>query len=273
MVNSLRPLYFRSAVNAQQPDHVRCGKDAERANGHTTTNYHVEMSDLENSTPVYLGTQPIRTSTAATSGEEVTIEGETYYKISTVDRMRPFFMSIVSHSDHWMFLASNGGLSAGRVNSDYALFPYYTDDKITEAAETTGSKTIILTESDGRRMLWQPFSEQNAGVYTIERNLYKNTCGNKVIFEEVNHDLALTFSYQWAASERFGFMRQARLKSSASTSTQVSVLDGIQNVLPHGVPEGLQRSSSNSGRCLQKMRVGGGQSGHLCAECNHLRQG
>lgn len=86
------------------------------------------MSDLENSTPVYLGTQPIYTSTAATSGEEVTIEGETYYKISTVDRMRPFFMSIVSHSDHWMFLASNGGLSAGRVNSDYALFPYYTDD-------------------------------------------------------------------------------------------------------------------------------------------------
>ncbi len=38
-------------------------------------------------------------------------------------------------------------------------------------------------------MLWQPFSEQNAGVYTIERNLYKNTCGNKVIFEEINHDL------------------------------------------------------------------------------------
>ena len=160
-----------------------------------------------------------------------------------------------------MFLASNGGLSAGRVNSDYALFPYYTDDKITEAAETTGSKTIILTESDGRRMLWQPFSEQNAGVYTIERNLYKNTCGNKVIFEEVNHDLALTFSYQWAASERFGFMRQARLKSSASTATQVSVLDGIQNVLPHGVPEGLQRSSSNLVDAYKKCELEGDHLG------------
>ena len=261
MVNSLRPLYFRSAVNAQQPDHVRCGKDAERANGHTTTNYHVEMSDLENSTPVYLGAQPFHTSTTATSGEEVTIGGETYYKISTVDRMRPFFMSIVSHSDHWMFLASNGGLSAGRVNSDFALFPYYTDDKITEAAETTGSKTIILVESDGRRMLWQPFSEQNAGVYTIERNLYKNTCGNKVIFEEINHDLELTFSYQWAASERFGFMRQARLKSSASKPTKVSVLDGVQNVLPHGVPEGLQRGSSNLVDAYKKCELEAGNVG------------
>ena len=150
----------------------------------------------------------------------MTIEGETYYKISSVDQMRPFFMSIVSHSDHWMFLASNGGLSAGRVNSDHALFPYYTDDKITEAAETTGSKTIVLVEGVDRRMLWQPFSEQNRGVYSIERNLYKNAYGNKVIFEEVNHDLALTFRYQWSASERYGFVRQARLESSAADSTK-----------------------------------------------------
>ena len=175
--------------------------------------------------------------------------------------MRPFFMSIVSHSDHWMFLASNGGLSAGRVNSDHALFPYYTDDKITESAETTGSKTILLVESDGRRMLWQPFSDQNVGVYTIERNLYKNACGNKVIFEEINHDLALTFSYQWAASERFGFLRHARLTSSASTATKVSVLDGIQNVLPHGVPEGLQRGSSNLVDAYKKCELEQGNLG------------
>ena len=255
-------VYFRFAVNAQQLDHVRCSKDAARANkGHTRTSYHVEMSDKENRTPIYLGLQPFHTSTTSPSGEEITLDGETYYKIRFVDRMRPFFMSIVSHSDHWMFLASNGGLSAGRVNSDHALFPYYTDDKITESAETTGSKTILLVESDGRRMLWQPFSDQNVGVYTIERNLYKNACGNKVIFEEINHDLALTFSYQWAASERFGFLRHARLTSSASTATKVSVLDGIQNVLPHGVPEGLQRGSSNLVDAYKKCELEQGNLG------------
>jgi hypothetical protein len=219
------------------------------------------MSDKENSTPIYLGLQPVHTSATPTSGEEVTIEGETYYKISSVDRMRPFFMSIVSNSDHWMFLASNGGLSAGRVNSDYALFPYYTDDKITESAETTGSKTVILMETDDRRMLWQPFSEQNAGVYTVERNLYKNACGNKVIFEEVNQDLQLTFSYQWAASERFGFMRHSRLSSLAAKARKVSVLDGIQNVLPYGVPEGLQRSSSNLVDAYKKCELEEGNLG------------
>ena len=140
------------------------------------------MSATDNRKPIYIGQQPFQTSSSPVSGEEVTLEGETYYKISSVDQMRPFFMSIVSHSDHWMFLASNGGLSAGRVNSDHALFPYYTDDKITESTENTGSKTIVLVESEERQMLWQPFSDQNRGVYSIQRNLYKNAYGNKVIF-------------------------------------------------------------------------------------------
>ena len=53
-------------------------------------------------------------------------------------------MSIVSNSNHWLFISSTGGLSAGRKNSNYALFPYYTDDKITESSDHTGSKTIFL---------------------------------------------------------------------------------------------------------------------------------
>ncbi|MBF50683.1 MAG: hypothetical protein CL839_08325, partial [Crocinitomicaceae bacterium] len=172
------------------------------------------MSASDHAKPIYLGQQPYHAADTSSSGQEITLEGETYYKISAVDRMRPFFMSIVSHSDHWMFIASNGGLSAGRKNSDFALFPYYTDDKITEAAETTGSKTIVLVDSGQHRLLWQPLSDQNKGVYRIERNLYKNAFGNKVIFEEVNHDLGLTFQYQWAASERYGFVRHAKLTAT-----------------------------------------------------------
>ena len=243
--SNTHPAYFSSAVNAQQVDHVRCKDYPAWAYGRAKTDYPVEMNETEFRKPIYCGQKPFQTASTPTSGQEVTIEGETYYKIGSVDRMRPFFMSIVSHSDHWMFLSSNGGLSAGRVNSDQALFPYYTDDKITESAETTGSKTIILVDSEECRMLWQPFSEQNKGAYAIERNLYKNAYGNKVIFEEVNHDLALTFRYQWAASERYGFVRHARLESSASQALRVSVLDGVQNLLPYGIPEGLQRGSSN----------------------------
>ena len=228
-----------------------------------TQDHHdpLEMSATQNAKPIHLGPQPFQALKHSVSGKEVTLDGETYYKISAVDRMRPFFMSIVSHSDHWMFLSSNGGLSAGRKNSDFALFPYYTDDKITEAAETTGSKTVVLVEGEDRRTLWLPFSEQYRGSYNLERNLYKNAFGNKVIFEEVNHDLGLSFQYQWAASEEFGFSRHAKLTSTSSSTTKVSLLDGIQNVLPYGVPEGLQRGSSNLVDAYKKCELEGDSLG------------
>ena len=90
--------------------------------------------------------------------KKVSIDNETYYKITNNDAMRPFFMSIVSDSNHWMFISSNGGLTAGRKDSENALFAYYTDDKITELADTTGSKTIFQIESDNGTKILEPFS-------------------------------------------------------------------------------------------------------------------
>lgn len=176
---------------------------------------------------------------------QVQIEGEPYFKISNSDLMRPFFMSIVSNSNHWIFIASNGGLSAGRKDAENALFPYYTDDKITEAAETTGSKTILLVHKAGKVQRWEPFSERFDGMYTITRNLLKCAYGNKVVFEEVNHDLALTFRYKWSTSDTYGFVKEATLINEADEKTKVSVLDGIQNIMPYGVPSDLQMRSSN----------------------------
>lgn len=177
--------------------------------------------------------------------EVVEFEKERYFKMSNHDAMRPFFMSIVSDANHWMFISSNGGLSAGRKNAEYALFPYYTDDKITESADITGSKTIFQIHSGTQTHIWEPFSERHTGKYTISRNLYKSIYGNKIIFEEINHDLVLTFSYQWSSSKLFGFVRKAWLKNSSGDDYQITLLDGIQNIMPFGVPSDLQRSTSN----------------------------
>ena len=219
------------------------------------------MNETENRKPLYIGSQPFQHKIEDIEGKETIIGGETYYKIKAVDGMRPFFMSIVSHSDHWMFISSNGGLTAGRINSDNALFPYYTDDKITESVGTTGSKTIVRVEENDRILLWEPFSANHQGLYRLERNLYKNAFGNKIIFEEINLDLALTFSYQWAMSERFGFVRHSELSSNGASTRNVNVLDGVQNVLPYGVPEGLQRSSSNLVDAYKKCELEGGNLG------------
>ena len=172
-------------------------------------------------------------------------ENESYFKISDHDGIRPFFMSIVSDSNHWMFISSNGGLTAGRKNPEYALFPYYTDDKITESADITGSKSIFRIKTDDSILVWEPFSERFTGKFSISRNLYKSIYGNKIIFEEINHDLGLKFSYQWNSSKVFGFVRKASLQNTSGNDYQISLLDGIQNIMPFGVPSDLQRSTSN----------------------------
>ena len=188
---------------------------------------------------------PLKFQEARTKGELVTIEGEAFYKISHSEQMRPFFMSLVSDSNHWMFLSSNGALTAGRKNSEFALFPYYTDDKITESLEVTGSKTIFRVRKGGRELLWEPFSNRYEGLYKIRRNLYKNTYGNKIIFEEENLDLDLVFSYQWNSSNQFGFVKKAKLSNRAGEGVSVQLLDGLQNLMPFGVTTELQNTRSN----------------------------
>ncbi|TVQ66405.1 MAG: hypothetical protein EA360_06100 [Balneolaceae bacterium] len=177
--------------------------------------------------------------------EVVTINNESWFKIADHDKMRPFFMNIVSDSNHWMFISSNGGLSAGRKNNSYSLFPYYTDDKITESADTTGSKTILKVEQEGKPEIWEPFSERYTGKFSIRSNLYKSFYGNKILFEEINHDLGLTFRYQWNSSNLFGFVRKAELINHSGKRCRGTVLDGIQNLLPYGVEPDMQTQSSN----------------------------
>ncbi len=175
----------------------------------------------------------------------VEFEGEKYYKIANNDAMRPFFMSIVSDSNHWMFISSNGGVTAGRKNAEFALFPYYTDDKITEFADVTGSKTIFQIRFEDKELVWEPFSERFNDKYNLTRNLYKNFYGNKIIFEEIHNDLQLTFRYQWNSTNIFGFVKKSEIINNSNKDYNITVLDGIQNIMPQGVSSDLQSSTSN----------------------------
>ncbi len=177
--------------------------------------------------------------------KSIIIDDEVYFQISNNDEMRPFFMSIVSDSNHWMFISSNGGLTAGRKNSEYALFPYYTDDKITESADITGNKSIFKVLKSGQEYMWEPLAVRSLGKYSTTQNLYKSRYGNKIIFEEINHDLELTFRYQWSSSNTFGFIKKSKIINTSDESVSVSFLDGIQNILPASIGSDEQNQSSN----------------------------
>ncbi|WJG10131.1 hypothetical protein [Aliiglaciecola sp. LCG003] len=179
------------------------------------------------------------------SGEFVTLNGERFYKIVNVDQMPAFFISVVSNSDHWLFASSNGGLTAGRVSPETALFPYVTVDKIYESTPHTGCKTVLHVSRGKQTVTWEPFNYQRQHDFQLLRNLFKNTLGNKLCFEEINHSLQLMFRYTWTTSEEFGFCRQAELCNLSDQHCEIDILDGLINLLPAGTPRFTQTQSSN----------------------------
>lgn len=193
---------------------------------------------------LYIGATAVQLPSSAVEGHFTDLNGERYYRIDGYDALTPFFISLASDSDLWMYIASTGGLTAGRKNPDSALFPYYTDDKITESYEQTGSKTIFHVVSGGKRFLWEPFSERHAGVYRLERSLAKSVYGNKLRFTERNLDLNLEFSYTWMNSDEFGWIKKSELRNLSLDEITVYVVDGLQNLLTAGIDRLTQNTYS-----------------------------
>ncbi|HEX5637108.1 MAG TPA: hypothetical protein VFY78_08490, partial [Gammaproteobacteria bacterium] len=190
--------------------------------------------------PIFIGDTAQKTSERDIKGEYVSMLGDTFYKIKNYDGMPPFFMSIVSSSDHWLFISSTGGLSAGRGSAEQSLFPYYTEDKLTENSENTGNKSILLVTRGEQVNLWEPFSERYRGLYQIERNIYKNVIGTVIVFEEINHTLKLSYRYAWQTGDTFGFVKTTWLSNFDASVCRIEVVDGIQNILPANITSLIQ---------------------------------
>ena len=166
------------------------------------------------------------------------------YKISNVNRMDPFLMTITSGEDHWMYLSSTGCLTAGRKKAEYALFPYVTDDLLHRNAHFTGPVTVIRINDDDKNLVWRPFSPYEES-YEKEWNLHKNSLGDIVIFEEINHSLGLTFLYKWQSSAKYGFVRKSRLVNNNKKMLNIELIDGLRHIMPTGIELRTQQEMSN----------------------------
>jgi hypothetical protein len=174
----------------------------------------------------------------------VRIDGSEMYRIPRYDRLDPFLISITSESDLWMYVSSAGGVTAGRIDADHALFPYESDDRLHRGYGVSGPATLLKV-GRGLEMptIWEPLAPGSPDR-SIERNLYKSTLGNRLMFEETHRGLRLTFRYSWTTSARFGFVRTARLTNDGDSPIHVQVLDGLLNILPAGAHLTMQRNLS-----------------------------
>lgn len=185
-------------------------------------------------------------SSVATENQRAFVDafGGRYCRITHAEELPPFLMNVVSPTDLWLFLASNGGLTAGRVNSELALFPYRTVDRIYDSTSSTGPFTAIRVRGAGGEILWEPFAAHTTRAHPVERSLYKSIEGDRVWFEEIHPSLQLAFRYGWCTAEAYGFVRQCELENLAAKTASVRLVDGLRNLLPPGINGRLQSESS-----------------------------
>jgi hypothetical protein len=181
------------------------------------------------------------------------IDGVPHYVIPDAGAMTPFLMSIVSDSDHWLFVSSSGGLTAGRRDAANALFPYETDDRLHLAGGITGPVTVMRVATGTAERVWEPF-DRCASPGT-QRSLAKTAAGDSAIWEEVNEELGLVFGYRWSTSERFGFVRTAHLRNLGTRPARIALVDGLLNVLPFGLEPAAYRTRSNLTNAYKRSEI------------------
>ncbi len=150
-----------------------------------------------------------------------------------VDRLDPFLMTVVSDSDCWLFAGSNGGLTAGRVDADHALFPYRTADKILRQPAADGAVCILQTGDH----TWEPWATPASEGESVVRCVSKHRTGCAIRFEETHFNLGLRWSATLVPTAEFGLVRECRIENLNHTTVGIRLLDGWHGLLPPGVTE------------------------------------
>lgn len=184
-------------------------------------------------------------------GGHATIDGEPYVCISNVDALPPFLMSIVSSGDQWLFVGSNTPFTAGRINPDGGLFPYQTVDKMLKHADSCGAVTVFQVRRNKAWILWEPW-KPGVPAHHLSRNLYKHVLGTDVLFEEINHDIGLRFTWSLTFSEPYGLVRHCRLENLSDDAVAIRCLDGLHNIIPPGLNHETYARFSNLGQAYMR---------------------
>ena len=147
--------------------------------------------------------------------------------------MAPFLMSLVSDSDHWMFISSNGALTAGRQGSRPRAVPLlhrrpdprqpgpdrqqdHPAGHPRRADSALGALLPALRGSVPDHPEPRPRASTATGS-SSRRSTTTSGCRSRA---------------EWMTSERFGFVRRAPWSTWRTGPAAVEVLDGIQNLLP-----------------------------------------
>ena len=88
--------------------------------------------------------------------------------------------------------------------------------------------------------LWNPFCPSIAQLAPIKRRLLKSGLGDELMFDEVHEELGLRMTYRWQLSDKFGFVRKAKISNVGTETRSMKFVDGLDNFLPSGISSRMQ---------------------------------
>lgn len=194
-------------------------------------------------TPIVEENRNARVDSAGTDGI-VRFEDDSYYVINDFDQIPPFFCTLTSDADLWLFISSTGSLTAGRGDPDSAILPYETVDRIHDSGPHTGPVAILRWRDSDRWRVWEPFRGGEGLAGKARRRLMKNVAGTRMVFEESLPEEGLSFSATFMISARFGLVRECRVRNTGREDRRMEVLHGIRNLVASGIGRRLQNEMS-----------------------------
>ncbi|MCC5842150.1 MAG: hypothetical protein JJT96_18690 [Opitutales bacterium] len=170
-------------------------------------------------------------------------DDDRFVVIDDFDQLPPFFCSLTSDADLWVFISSTGSLTAGRRDPEEAILPYETVDKIHDNGTHTGPVALLRWRgANGSWRIWEPFRSESVG--SVSRRLMKNVAGTRMIFEETLPEEKLCFCSTIMISPRFGLVREIRVHNLGERNRQVEVFHGMRNLVACGATRQLQNEMS-----------------------------
>lgn len=174
------------------------------------------------------------------------ILGEKAQRISATHLMEPFLMQMITDSDVWGFIGSQGAIAAGRRNRDSSFFPYTTQDKLFDLCSVAGSFTLIRSATD--YLNWDSWTVHGGECPVgegVQHAVEKSLTGTKITLEAYHEQARLLVRTTWTSSRRYGLIRHFSLQNVGEEVVELELTDGMQNIVPGGVSQKFQEAFSN----------------------------
>jgi len=161
--------------------------------------------------------------------------------------MPPFLVSLVSDSDLWLFIASNGALSPDAVAPTTRSSLYDRRPPLRQLRDNRAEDRAARPPRRHGVLVGAFLPALRGPLQDLAKPLQKRLRQQDPLRRKSIRTSLFRSPTPGLLSDRFGFVRKATLASLSEEPLSIEILDGLQNLMPHGIVQRFQMEFSTLG--------------------------